>query len=77
MNSFPSGHAIIFGALATSLYFIHKKLGITYLILAIVIGFSRVVAGVHFPVDIAFGLLLGILISIIFKLCTKSHWPRI
>jgi undecaprenyl-diphosphatase len=67
MDSFPSGHAMFFGALAMSLYFIHKRIGTLYFIVALIVGLARVAGGVHFPVDIFIGYILGILIAIIFE----------
>ncbi len=51
-DSFPSGHATFYSALATSFYFYHKYLAIIYIIGAILIGLSRIIAGIHFPIDI-------------------------
>lgn len=62
-DSFPSGHASFFGALAVGLYFYHKKLAYLYGAGAFVIGVSRVVSGVHWPLDILAGYLLGGIIA--------------
>lgn len=60
-NSFPSGHATFFSALATALWFYHPRMGVVYFVCALVIGFARVASGVHFPIDIVGGFALGIL----------------
>jgi len=57
--SFPSGHATFFGALALALFFTHKKAGYVFMFFALIIGIARIVAGVHFPVDILGGFILG------------------
>lgn len=62
-SSFPSGHATVFFALAMSVYLYHKKLGYFFFVCALLIALSRVFAGVHYPVDILVGSLIGILIS--------------
>jgi len=77
-SSFPSGHATFFSAVATALYFYHKKLGVLALLGAVAIGFARIMAGVHWPLDIIAGITLGILSSIAFfkiykKISTKLH----
>ncbi len=59
MDSFPSGHATFFSAIATVLYFYHKKIAIFYILGALVIGFSRIIAGIHWPVDVLVGYILG------------------
>ncbi len=58
-SSFPSGHATFFSALAMALYFYHKQLGLLYAIGALFIGVARVIAGIHWPIDILAGYLLG------------------
>lgn len=58
-DSFPSGHATFFAALAAAVYSYHKKLGIIYIIGALLIGLGRITAGIHFPIDILAGYILG------------------
>lgn len=60
---FPSSHAAFFSALAAALFFIHKKAGIFAGMLALIIGAARIFAGVHTPLDILGGYLLGCGIS--------------
>lgn len=64
--AFPSGHATFFMALASALWFYHKRLAVFFGISAIIIGLARVSAGVHWPVDILGGLVLGYVIGIAF-----------
>lgn len=59
--SFPSGHATFFFALAMATYFYNKKLGAWFFAAAILMGLSRVIAGVHYPLDILAGAIVGIL----------------
>lgn len=72
MDSFPSGHAMFFGALAMSLFFVHKKIGFLFFVVALIVGLARVAAGVHFPIDILAGYVIGIIIAIIFNFVFKS-----
>lgn len=71
-DSFPSGHAMFFGALATSLYFSNKRLGLIYIVVALIVGLARVTSGIHFPIDIFFGYIFGTIIAIIFKAIFKK-----
>jgi len=61
--AFPSGHSAVFMALALSLFFIHKKAGYVFMTFSVLIGLSRIVAGVHFPVDILGGFALGAVVA--------------
>src|SRR3989344_3067106 len=64
-SSFPSGHATFFSALAMALYFYHKRLGLLYAFGALLIGLARVMAGIHWPIDILAGYILGGIIGFI------------
>lgn len=59
LDSFPSGHATFFAAIAVAVWHYHRRLGFVYVLAAIAIGVSRIIAGVHFPLDILAGFLLG------------------
>lgn len=61
-HAFPSGHTLIFTALAFAVLSISKKAGYIFLFFAVLIGISRIVAGVHFPVDIFGGFIFGFLV---------------
>lgn len=67
MDSFPSGHATFYMALAISIYFLNKKIGWFYFFLALIIGLTRIITGIHFPIDILAGYLLGLIVALIFK----------
>ncbi len=56
---FPSQHTAVFTSLAVAGYFINKKLGIFLGFCALFIGISRIVIGVHYPIDILGGAILG------------------
>ena len=59
-DSLPSGHAVLFGALAgASFIFKNKKIGFGLSAIAIIIAMARVIAGVHWPSDVVAGLLFG------------------
>jgi undecaprenyl-diphosphatase len=60
-KSFPSDHAALAFALAFVIMLTNKRLGILFLIFAILIGLSRIFGGVHYPSDILGGLLVALL----------------
>ena len=63
--AFPSQHAAFFTALAFSIYLQHKKAGYFFLFFAFFISIARIAGGVHYPIDILGGIVLGILVSYI------------
>lgn len=69
--AFPSGHASFFGALAFSIFFLHKKAGYIFMLFALLVGIARIAAGVHFPVDILGGLILGAITAYLVKIFQK------
>lgn len=65
--AFPSGHAAFFMALGASIYLNHKRAGILFMLFALIIGIARISAGVHFPIDIIGGFVLGALVAFALK----------
>lgn len=62
--SFPSGHAGCSFAVACILFRrLPGRYGVPALLLAILIALSRLYVGVHYPSDVLFGTISGILIS--------------
>ncbi|WP_312426049.1 phosphatase PAP2 family protein [Lacrimispora sp.] len=61
--SFPSGHTLASFEGAVSIWLYNRKWGTAALILAALIGFSRMYLFVHFPTDVLGGLILGVLIA--------------
>lgn len=57
--SFPSTHAALLSAVAFTAWRERTDIGVGLLVSAIVVGLARVFAGVHWPVDIVGGLIVG------------------
>ena len=57
--SFPSGHAATSFAGAMVLALAVPRLAVPFSVLAVLIAWSRVYVGVHYPLDILAGALLG------------------
>ena len=62
--SFPSGHTLASFEAAVMIFLFNKKWGISAIILAILIGISRMYLFVHFPSDVLAGAVLGTIISL-------------
>ena len=63
-HSFPSGHSINSMSAAVALFLNNKKIGIPAIIIATLIGFSRLYLFVHFPTDVVVGFVIAILVAI-------------
>jgi undecaprenyl-diphosphatase len=61
--SFPSSHATLAFALAVVLSYKEPKLKKLFFLLALLIAFSRIYLGYHFPGDVLAGAVLGLLIG--------------
>lgn len=63
--SFPSGHSMASFAAAAVIFHFDRKLGTAVYVFAAVIAFSRLYLYVHFPSDVAAGILIGIAIGLV------------
>lgn len=57
--SFPSDHATFAFAVAVAIVLVNRRVGITALIVAAVLGFARVYVGEHYVGDVLAGALIG------------------
>ena len=60
-NGFPSDHTVLSASLAVLIFPYNRRLGAFLGVLALVIGASRVYAGIHHPVDIITGIIIAII----------------
>ena len=59
-NAFPSDHATAMAVLSEIGFAYNRWLGAVLALLAIAVGFARVLAGLHYPIDIVAGYAIGI-----------------
>ena len=74
--SFPSGHSLSAFIAAAILLRYDKRFGIPALVLASLIAFSRLYVFVHFPSDVAAGIVLGICIGLGVSLLMERLFSR-
>lgn len=75
-SSFPSGHSACSFAVACIMFRrLPPKYGIPALILAALIALSRLYVGVHYPSDVLFGVISGIVIS--YAAEALAEWIRV
>ncbi len=75
--SFPSMHAALTTAVATILWCYYPRIGKPFAVIAVLIGFSRIYVGVHYPVDVLVGALLGIaLAGLVYIGCSLDIRPQ-
>ena len=58
--AFPSSHASNIAAFAVLFSYFYRKWTVVFVIVATIVGFSRIYVGVHFPIDVLAGYTVGI-----------------
>jgi membrane-associated phospholipid phosphatase len=69
--SFPSDHAVMAGAVAAGVWLVSRRLGLLTAAAALLLAFSRVYVGVHYPGDVVAGLFLGALVTVLGYLAVR------
>lgn len=74
---FPSGHTALFFALGIVSWFHDRTVGVVVLVAAGLIGVTRVMSGVHFPLDIIGGMIIAGIIVGTLMFFDNQHLNRI
>jgi undecaprenyl-diphosphatase len=74
-GSFPSSHAAFFAALAVTMWMTDRRVGWWFVGAAVLIAVARVGAGIHFPLDILAGAVIGALFGMVVErfILLRSH----
>ena len=59
-NAFPSDHTVIGGVFASVAFLADRRVGLALWILALLVGLSRMLAGLHYPIDIFASVVLAV-----------------
>ncbi len=59
-NGFPSDHTLAAMVIATTIFVYRRKLGILLGVLGILVGIVRIIAQLHYPIDIVGGIVIAI-----------------
>ena len=70
-NGFPSDHTLLTMTIAAIIFVYNRKLGILLAIFSLIIGFSRVAAGVHHALDIIGAAVIAVTTTYISYLVLK------
>ena len=73
--SFPSGHAATSFAAATVLAATDRRVAVGAYVVAAAVAWSRVYVGVHYPVDILGGAVLGVVVASVVAFLGR-RWER-
>lgn len=69
-SAFPSSHTATAFSLAVTIFLHDRKVGAWYMLGALFIGIARVLANVHYPIDILGGAFIGTFIAVVIE---KTH----
>jgi len=73
-SAFPSAHSALAFALAVTIFMHDNKIGWLFLFWAFLIGTARVLANVHFPIDILGGAFIGTITAVVVE---KIHFFKL
>jgi undecaprenyl-diphosphatase len=76
-DSFPSGHTATSFACATVLAALVPRAAPAFYVLALAIGYSRVYVGVHWPLDVVGGAVLGVATALLLLAATRRRSVRL
>lgn len=76
-GSFPSNHAMNSTIIAVLLSTFFPRFRLLWWSYAVMIGFSRIYCGVHYPSDVLGGALIGALVARLVVLVLRKQWPQL
>lgn len=75
LDSFPSGHTSFVMALGVAMYLMRPRIGVWFVIAALLVGVSRIIVGVHWPLDILGGIIVGAFVAwVLYYAARLTHY---
>ncbi|MBY9006171.1 MAG: phosphatase PAP2 family protein [Candidatus Lokiarchaeota archaeon] len=77
-RSFPSGHVtfFLFFGFVFAFHFNSWQMLLIFIILDIFMAISRVILGVHYPIDVIFGFIFGAIFAFSYLALTYPYWAE-
>jgi undecaprenyl-diphosphatase len=76
-NSFPSDHTILFFSFCMTFWLFRGGKGFFWMLLAFLVGISRIWVGVHYPADIMVGAVISIISALlVFRVVPKMSMTQ-
>jgi undecaprenyl-diphosphatase len=72
-NGYPSDHILLTSAIASIVFLFNKKISAVLWIISIIIGWARVAAGIHHPIDIIGAIIISIAVTLLMDLILRKQ----
>ena len=74
-NGFPSDHTLLASVVASVVYPAARPLGLILWGIALIIGVSRIAAGIHSPIDVIGSMVIAIVVCAGVRVVKSAKWP--
>ena len=63
-NGFPSDHTLLASGIAAAVFLFRRRIGLILWVIALVVAVSRVLVGVHHPIDVIGSMVIALTVSL-------------